>query len=618
MESVTCILLENEINFISKVDSLKTRVPIIESSSIPDFIVKNINEEYSDYLISNLNKNKKCIYESFIQIKNKVDRINKYSNDLNNLDYDYLYEGYSYNFTNKVDTSILRDLVKIHDNRITNKKLLNSIRESLINVKDITDDTQFIKESVSYLTNNYTKEETYVSIEEMTNTVNESFNNVCNNTKNIITAIENLTDYVDLFSSDIHVLEAVSNISKIYEYYCGCELDILNEFLSNIYSNDNSSCELDMMIETVLMNKYFLLENEELILEADALSPDINRGKNKIPIIDKIIQALKRVYDIFRKKASDMSIRSGRFLKKFSEIQNDINYSALDLKIDPVYVNSSRLTEKFLNNELMRVLLNSSNYHKDAILSKFRFAKDEPITMDNFIKTDLVSKFVNKDGSLAGGAKNYFRYGNPNYVQRPKQLNDISVRKTIEVAFRYCQNYPTTIKELGNAQKQIENILKSVENKINSAQLESILNNNFLNDMKPIFEANNENKPEIDTSGSESKDDNASSNPKEKQPLQNLTSVEGQFIKCSAQCMQILLTAAMTITEERYNNYMNILKYASGSKIKTPEGDIIDKEKVDRTRKQDIDTEQDAEDVSLKKQTMFNKLKNKMSDKRQK
>lgn len=373
----------------------------------------------------------------------------------------------------------------------------------------------------------------------------------------------------------------------------------MEEFMSVLENTDYND-----IIEEECMDISLLLEVGIQGIP-DKGSPDIKRGKyTKIKIINTIIHTLKKILDMFRVKASDMMGRSNKFLNKLDT--NRINYSKLDLKLDIYYFKSQDLIENFTNTNLFRNLTNKNSYNSDWIKRTFGLQEGDSITMEKIIKHSMFKNFVSDAGSLSEGCKTYFRFGISNYEQRSKQLSINEIKYVVDKATTYCKNYNRIVNNLSSSNKRIQDTLKSLENK--SSLNESV---NWYDE--DLYEGFNTFLFENDV-------DNNKMNNEEKSNLRENTpksdnSLETQFIKNSSQILQIMISAAMTIAEERFNTYMNILKYCSSKTYaKDSPGDVIDAEKRSSRDEYDKETGVVRKTVNKSKKKMKNGIKQKIKN----
>lgn len=320
----------------------------------------------------------------------------------------------------------------------------------------------------------------------------------------------------------------------------------------------------------------FIEESVDTLLEVgiqgipDKGSPDIKRGKyTKIKIINTIIHTLKKILDMFRTKASDMMGRSNKFLNKLDV--NRLNYSKIDLNLDIYYFKSQDLISNFTNTNLFRNLTNKNSYNPDWIRRTFNLQEGESITMEKIIKHSMFKNFVSDSGSLSEGCKSYFRFGLSSYEQRSKQLSISEIKYVVDKASSYCKNYSKIVNTLSASNKRIQDTLKSLENMTSLNE-----STNWYDE--DLYEGFNTLLFENDIESNKLSNDDKS-NLRENMPKSN-SGIETQFIKNSSQILQIMITTAMTIAEERFNTYMNILKYCSTKSYgKDEPGDVIDSEK---------------------------------------
>lgn len=303
----------------------------------------------------------------------------------------------------------------------------------------------------------------------------------------------------------------------------------------------------------------------------DKGSAEIKRGKyTKIKIINTIIHTLKKILDMFRTKASDMMGRSTKFLNKIDV--NRFNYSKIDLNLDIYYFKSQDLVSNFTNSNLFRNLTNKNSYNPDWIRRTFGLQEGESITMEKIIKHSMFKSFVADSGSLSEGCKSYFRFGLPTYEQRTKQLSISEIKFVVDKAYSYCKNYTKIVNTLSSSNKKIQDTLKSLENTQSLNESTNWYDEDMIGGFDTLIFENGVEDNKM--GGNEGKSDLRENTPKSN------SGIETQFIKNSSQILQIMLTSAMTVAEERFNTYMNILKYCSTKSYgKTEAGDVIDSEK---------------------------------------
>lgn len=337
----------------------------------------------------------------------------------------------------------------------------------------------------------------------------------------------------------------------------------------------------------------------------DKGSPDIKRGRyTKIKIINTIIQTLKKILDMFRTKASDMMGRSNKFLNKLDP--NRLNYSKIDLNLDIYYFKSQDLISNFTNTNLFRNLTNKSSYNPDWIRRTFNLQEGESITMEKIIKHSMFKSFVAESGSLSEGCKSYFRFGLPDYEQRSKQLSISEIKYVVDKATSYCKNYSKIVNSLSSINKRIQDTLKSLENTSSLNESVSWYDEDIFNGFDTLLF---ENDVEDNKMSNEGKSDLRENTPKSN------SGIETQFIKNSSQILQIMITAAMTVAEERFNTYMNILKYCSTKSYgKDGPGDVIDSEK--RSSKDEYEKEKGIvkKTVDKSKKKVKNSIKQKVKN----
>ena len=254
--------------------------------------------------------------------------------------------------------------------------------------------------------------------------------------------------------------------------------------------------------------------------------------------------------------------------------------------------------------------------------------------MDEFIKKPQLNKYVDANGSLAGGCKNYFRYGSAKPRLTNVKITGQQLKEVITGCIAYCLDYETTLNSLNGLSINVQNIMKTAESVANrNEKINSSMNNNtngttqesFFSELEETFinleayspfsinknwndilieaelnanQNNNQNntqqdtgKPNVTTGDDEAKKANPSGTYKtqeqeNEETVNSLDQAQTQTLTFLCKYLQIVFASALTVAEERYSTYIKLIRYAlSKSKFKyetnaTQKGeqDIIDKD----------------------------------------
>lgn len=366
---------------------------------------------------------------------------------------------------------------------------------------------------------------------------------------------------------------------------------------------------LEMDDET---NKFF---DDNIVMEARVNStPTAARGK-QAGLVGMLIQFFKKIFDKFHLNTKSLIEKNNAWLKSAQGRLDSIKTGGLQLSLDMNYLKSQDNVRKFTNGSLYGKLTDKNMYaNEDLIKRVFKIDTPEELTMTKFIQNPMFGVYVSKNnnGSLAEGSKQYFRYGNAGYTQNPKQLNAGEMNLVAREAIKYCLNYEPLSRELIRMQSKIQELLQYIENNIGKGVTESVIMSltESYAEFFALMEADNNNqsqKPQFDTGSSIGKEDprykreagadrNFEDEQRESKQQEDkygkYSQLQLKYTKLAMQCLQILISSALTVSEERYITYMKILRYLMKDKSvvnketditggrKGKNADVIDKSKT--------------------------------------
>jgi hypothetical protein len=347
-----------------------------------------------------------------------------------------------------------------------------------------------------------------------------------------------------------------------YCYEATYQLNIFNREFNQILL-ERMEMEADYIINC--------LEANYIIEEADTT----NETKTK-SLWEKIKDFFAKLLGIFSNKAKSLVESDKTWMDDNFNKLNKIDYTNIAIEILP-FLDLDRMRE--VNNKFQQEVESAAN--NKAIAKKYKKFED--------FKNDKFGNYVNENGDLATGLKNLYRTGNPKgplkYIQ--KEGNDL--KTNIPIMKNYCYNYyKNTVSFVKGLMKSCEDELQRIEDSLTTKSVEDnfcmIENNYFRNtdliyceNYLAVFEVvNNQQQNQNNQQQSqnnqqqEAKPTNVNiidkSNKQEdqnnqaKQEYSNMESDHLLFIKNIMLLYQTNITAMMTVLEEKYNAYKNLLK----------------------------------------------------------
>lgn len=350
---------------------------------------------------------------------------------------------------------------------------------------------------------------------------------------------------------------------------------------------DESSLYMDGFMDLYNIEHQMFLS----VMEAgNQASPkvDLKVGKGKGHFITKIVQAFNSILQLFMNNAKKLRNKYRKWVVEAAKHIDDIDYSKLQVNVDPAYINAEKTLYGIGNTPAIRRLTDKGIY---AAANRKRFFKSKSgadiTNMETFLKTDIFKELLSPSGSLPEGAKSYFRYGDASVTKQTSKVHTgEDLKKVVKNCADYCIGYDRVTNELNRIKNLCVNTIKTVADR-NEALSESYiyLEESFIKDTElallyPMLEAETDNKQEQKSSKPEVKtgttnNTNIENKQEDAQTAQMRSNVESssskeelRFIKFSAQALQIILTSALTVAEERYVTYIKILRYALKDKYK--------------------------------------------------
>lgn len=309
----------------------------------------------------------------------------------------------------------------------------------------------------------------------------------------------------------------------------------------------------DTILERVNVESDFIMacmEGLDVVMEAT---------DNKTSIFKKVMDFLTRIKDLFLEKMRKMTDFSGRWLQKNKEKLYSLDYSGLSVDILPYWnTSTSRMVSEV----------------KKINTTVFNNMDKQSVDVDALFK-----QYEDDSGSLAGGLKNYFRFGKANTEVKPVSLKGGTLKSKVTGEFiPYCEKYKTVgasvTQMMNNADGQLRRLDQDIKRQTKvEATKESLLlfTDTTFHDLGIVTEAevpvvkkdNTPEKPQTtqkeEVKPGQSKVVNNSPTSTKDKSVNELT-----HMRKLVQVYQIAVSAMMTISEERYRAYWSTLKQLVG------------------------------------------------------
>lgn len=356
--------------------------------------------------------------------------------------------------------------------------------------------------------------------------------------------------------------------------YCGESLS----FQMNLNREFNHNLFTRMVEESAFI--LGCIETAQIILEETQPSTPTPQKKS---LFQKIIGFLKHVYKLFVDKTQAILERDKEWLAENSSKLESIDYSGLQIEMIP-----------FWSMGFGKVQSDSAKIQNKIITTLRNPKQVEKLKDMETVKKELFGEYLDENGDLTNGLKNYMRTGNAKGPLKPAILRDNQLKDMVTKEFRsFCASYANTVlpfvkRMLEDAQRQLTMIEKSlaakmptkenfylIENAFHSeTELSYIVNDVLLEAEQPPQDAKPTNSDKVDgkTKTSPTRvrvtDTGSKQRADEQEAMDNLSSDQLMFFKNVAQITHISSTALMTAMEERYNAYMNAMRQIISARAK--------------------------------------------------
>ena len=353
-------------------------------------------------------------------------------------------------------------------------------------------------------------------------------NNIIDNYKNMIT-LESNENIINEMVSDLKY-DLLNSVESLKNNLPKSEHDCIYKLNYSIYSNINNN---DNLIESLCS---FSNDMKNIISDINVMNIDklyenyINDSKelNESIILEGLGKTLSNIKNTFSNKHNKLVERDKKWIKSNKKAILASNFDEIELEI----LSDNKVTfEGLLNrhNIFDKIFVNSEN--ADDLSSK-------------------LARFEDKHGDLKNGLDNYFRTGTSRREIGLRKVSGPEAKTAVENMIAYCESFLAGKSYL---EEKINNVIIAVND---SDEIEESLKFEYDNPYRTysLQEALDEND-DLDLSiddDENDKDNNVEKEiedePEDKKPTRGIRD------------RQIGVAVLMTVAEERYFDYINILK----------------------------------------------------------
>lgn len=351
-------------------------------------------------------------------------------------------------------------------------------------------------------------------------------------------------------------------------------------------------CNIDMLaiMESEADFIFSCMESMSIIDGYDV----IREAKETTSIWEKLKAFFNKIFEVFTNKTKKMFDIDIKWLNANSEALRRGNYDGLSIEMYPYWNMPVDKIKSELQNATNKVFNDIRNIKRYVINAANKLDKDN-ITF-NYIK-----RYDDGNGNTTEGFKNYLRTGN---AKNPKAtaLSGAQIKSRIDEMIKYCTTYNNSIVPYIKKQmdaidrevKKIETTMKSVKEHTifieDSYILETSLR--YCTGVETLLEADNDDKPsptQVKVTSTKNDENNTEKNtddnkPKEKDgktiDYSKHSKYELRYLNEGLGHIKLMLTATMSVFEERYIAYMKALRSLHQSLPKSDNKTMVDKAKV--------------------------------------
>ena len=413
--------------------------------------------------------------------------------------YDYLLE-YTFNNLNEILQTTHQIVIE------ENEKIINMLVVDLLN---------YLKESTEQFTNNINDDR--INLHQINNQNISKLSYIVNHNNkkdSIINELNNLYESINCNVKEYYFDNDYNDtyLNKIVENYISNFNNILT-VNKELYKNEISCINklIDASFDTIYENKI------QGLLES-------NDGK--------ISNLLNNIKNSFGNKHDKIVARDKQWLSSNKKNLLKRDYTGTQIEV----VNDYKITFEMLLNR---------HYSFDKVFT------NNPDNLDEGLR-----RFEDKRGDLKNGLDNYYRTGSSKREVGLKKLADEEINPVIKLLIAYCENFLAGRKYI---EERLDNVIKDLNDDNEEQEVKEQYSHIFKNEYNPyklitLIEAEQqEEKDEYDDEFNETdfKDDDDDEKDDIEEAKENNRSMRDR---------QIGLAVLLNVAEERYFDYINILK----------------------------------------------------------
>lgn len=333
----------------------------------------------------------------------------------------------------------------------------------------------------------------------------------------------------------------------------------------------------DILFEQMERESEFIISSLENMMIV--VNEAVQDNQKKRSIFQRIIDFIKRIFQTFTDKVKSLFTTNKKWLEENVSKLEKLDYDGLEVTIVPFWTyNDSKAKEvDNITKNAIRALVNNPGE-----ADKYKDLED--------MKQKLFNKYLDENGDLANGLKNFYRTGNSKTVKPVTLKNNDLKNKIIQDFIPYCNNYQARTKVISDLIREVENEIKLVENMINKKSVNEafcLVEDCYLHETelsycpnyivteaenqqskedKPAEQKSNENK--TSPTKVEVKDFGNKETLARKDEYDKMNSKQLTMVKNLLQIKQTNIAALMTVMEERYSVYIKTMKQILSTRSK--------------------------------------------------
>ena len=335
-----------------------------------------------------------------------------------------------------------------------------------------------------------------------------SYNRLVNKLDNIYDLIDTYNDYISNESYTFIISEMIYDLKEALTYEINKDKELrieLNEVFLECFFNINVN-NVNDRLQTLKENIANIVPEEE------------NDYYNVLTegLVASVSKMLSKIKAGFGNKHEKILNRDKKWLQENKKAILDKDYNEIQLEI----LSDNKITfENLLNrhNIFDKIFVNTEN-HNDL--------------------SSKLARFEDKNGDLKNGLDNYFKTGTSRREIGLRKVNGKEARRAVENMIEFCESFL-------DGKKYLEDKLDKILVQINDTKVKESFD--VIHVLQEVLNDNDDIDDYIDDDTEDFNEDNKS----EKEPVENKRTIRDR---------QIGIAVLLSVAEERYFDYINILR----------------------------------------------------------